>query len=104
VKLKPIEEQVVVVFGASSGIGREGGEAVARTAEVADYEQVVAVANLAVEAFGRIDTRVHAAGVILYAPFEETEVEEFRRVLDVNLLGQIRLLSVGWRSRGPTLA
>ena len=120
-KLKPIEEQVVVVFGASSGIGREtalrfarrgakvvaaarsregleslvdeirreGGEAVSRTAEVADYEQVVEVANLAVEAFGRIDTWVHTAGVILYAPFEETEVEEFRRVLDVNLLGQI---------------
>ena len=120
-KLKPIEDQVVVVFGASSGIGREtalqfakrgakvvvaarsrigldslvdeirqgSGEVVAQTAEAADYEQVVAVANLAVETFGRIDTWAHLAGVILYAPFEETEVEEFRRVIEVNLLGQI---------------
>ena len=76
----------MVVVAARSRIGldslvdeiRQGsGEVVAQTAEAADYEQVVAVANLAVETFGRIDTWVHLAGVILYAPFEETEVEEF---------------------------
>ena len=80
-KLKPIEEQVVVVMGASSGIGREtairlarrgakvvvsargesglrslvdevrgeGGEAVAVAADVAEFDQVKAVADRAAE-------------------------------------------------------
>lgn len=120
-ELKPIEEQVVVVFGASSGIGREtalrfakrgakvvasargqegldslvaeiraqGGEATAVAAEAADVQQVKAVANRAVEAYGRLDTWVHVAAVSIFAPFEQTTPEEFRRVMEVNLLGQV---------------
>ena len=119
--LKPIHQQVVVVFGASSGIGREtaiqfarkgarvvvaargedglkslvesirnfGGEAVYQVADTSDYEQVQAVASRAVGEYGTLDTWVHCAGVSLYATFENTSPEEFRRVLEVNLLGQI---------------
>ena len=119
-QLKPIDQQVVVVVGASSGIGREaalrfakrgakvvvsarseqglsslvddmhrdGGQAVAIAADVAHFDQVKAVADKAVATYGRIDTWVHLAGVILYATFEETTPEEFKRVIDVNLLGQ----------------
>ena len=119
-KLKPIHEQVVVVVGANSGIGREtalrfaergakvvvsgrsllalselvreihqeGGEAAAYTADVSQYEQMQALAEHAVELYGRIDTWVHAAAVSMYAPFQETRPDEFRRVIDVNLIGQ----------------
>lgn len=119
--LKPIHQQVVVVFGASSGIGREtaiqfarkgakvvvaargedglkslvesirnfGGEAIYQVADTAEYEQVQAVAVRAVGEYGTLDTWVHCAGVSLYATFENTSPEEFRRVLEVNLLGQI---------------
>src|SRR5918998_921568 len=121
VRLKPVGEQVVVVMGASSGIGREtalrfaeggarvvvsargeqgldslveeirqaGGEATAIAAVVAEYEQVRAVAERAVEAYGRLDTWVHLAAVLLVASFEDTEPEEFARVVDVNLMGQV---------------
>ena len=121
VRLKPVGEQVVVVMGASSGIGREtalrfaeggarvvvsargeegldslveeirqaGGEATAIAADVAEYEQVRAVAERAVEAYGRLDTWVHLAAVLLVASFEDTEPEEFARVVDVNLMGQV---------------
>jgi len=119
-RLKPIAQQVVVIMGASSGIGRatalqcakrgaklvvsarnapglaslvaaireRRGEAEAVPADVASFEQVQAVAARAIEAYGRLDTWVHLAAVSVYAPFEHTTPEEFRRVIDVNLLGQ----------------
>jgi NAD(P)-dependent dehydrogenase (short-subunit alcohol dehydrogenase family) len=121
VQLKPVEEQVVVLMGASSGIGRqtalrfaskgakvvasargqegldslveeiraEGGEAIAAPADTSKFEQVKAVANRAVEEYGRLDTWVHLAGVGLFATFEQTTPEEFARVIDVNLMGQV---------------
>jgi NAD(P)-dependent dehydrogenase (short-subunit alcohol dehydrogenase family) len=119
-RLKSIAQQVVVIMGASSGIGRatalqfakrgaklvvsarsapglaslvaairEGrGEAEAVPADAASFEQVQAVAARAIEAYGRLDTWVHLAAVSVYAPFEHTTPGEFRRVIDVNLLGQ----------------
>lgn len=118
-RLKPLDEQVVVVFGASSGIGREtalrfsrrgarvvvaardseglesladeiraaGGQAITAQAEAADDGQVKAVADAAVSAYGHLDTWVHVAAVTLYARFSDTTPEEFRRVVDVNLMG-----------------
>jgi NAD(P)-dependent dehydrogenase (short-subunit alcohol dehydrogenase family) len=120
-RLKPIEQQVVVVMGASSGIGREtakrfaergarvvvsargvaaldslvreiadaGGTAIAVPADVTDFAATQAVAERAVAHFGRLDTWAHVAAVGLWATFEDTTVEEFRRVLDVNLMGQV---------------
>jgi NAD(P)-dependent dehydrogenase (short-subunit alcohol dehydrogenase family) len=119
-KLKPVEEQVVALMGASSGIGREtalqfadkgakvvvsarneegldslvreirgrGGEATAMVADVTDFEQVRAVADRAAETYGRLDTWVHLSAVSVFAPFDQTTPEEFRRVVEVDLLGQ----------------
>src|SRR5215204_761088 len=120
-QLKPIEEQVVVLMGASSGIGREtalrfarrgakvvvsargeegldslvkeiqaeGGEAISVPADTSEYERVKAVADRAVEEYGRLDTWVHLAAAGLFATFEQTTPEEFERVIDVNLMGQV---------------
>jgi NAD(P)-dependent dehydrogenase (short-subunit alcohol dehydrogenase family) len=49
---------------------------------------VKAVADRAVEEYGRLDTWAHLAGVGLFATFEETTPEEFERVVDVNLTGR----------------
>jgi NAD(P)-dependent dehydrogenase (short-subunit alcohol dehydrogenase family) len=46
------------------------------------------LANRAVEMYGRIDTWVHVAAVSLFAPFQAIKPEEFRRVIEVNLIGQ----------------
>lgn len=121
IKLKPISEQVVVVFGASSGIGRlaalefagrgakivvsartesglqsladeirtNGGEAFYVVADAAEFEQVKSVADKTVEKFGRIDTWIHSAATLIFAAVEETEPEEYKRLIEVNLLGQI---------------
>jgi NAD(P)-dependent dehydrogenase (short-subunit alcohol dehydrogenase family) len=69
-------------------IRRAGGEAEYVVADVADYNQVRAIADRAIEQYGRLDTWVHCAAVALYATFEQTTPEEFRRVIEVNLLGQ----------------
>jgi NAD(P)-dependent dehydrogenase (short-subunit alcohol dehydrogenase family) len=121
VQLKPVGEQVVVLMGASSGIGREtalrfaksgakvvasargeegldslveeiraeGGEALAVPADTSEFDQVKAVADRAVREYGRLDTWVHLAAVGLFATFEQTTPEEFARVIDVNLMGQV---------------
>jgi NADP-dependent 3-hydroxy acid dehydrogenase YdfG len=121
-KLKPIGEQVVVLVGCSSGIGRQtarrfaergarlvlsgrdeqaladvlddvrslGAEdAIAVVADVVDPAAMHEVARRAQEAFGHVDTWVQAAAVSVYARAEDTTPEEYRRVIEVNLLGQI---------------
>jgi NAD(P)-dependent dehydrogenase (short-subunit alcohol dehydrogenase family) len=119
--LKPLSEQVVVVMGGSSGIGRatalrcaangakvvvaarsepgleslvaeitdEGGQAIVVPCEISDFSQVEQVGEAAIEAFGRIDTWVNVAAVSVYATFEQTSLEEFRRIIDVNLMGYV---------------
>ena len=120
-QLKSIDQQVVVIVGASSGIGRSaalafakrgakvavaarnqkglnslveeiarsGGEAIAIPADVADFEQVREIAQQTAEAFGGIDTWVHNAAAGMVAPFDDVTIEEFRRVIDVTLMGQV---------------
>ena len=120
-KLKPLSEQVVVIIGASSGIGRETalqmarrgtrlvvaardgqalsslveavnaerGDAIGVIADTSEMTDVQHVADVSVERYGGFDTWVQAAAVAVYARFEDTTPEEFRRVLDVNVLGNV---------------
>ena len=117
---KPLWEQVVVVFGASTGIGRltaleacrRGARVVAaardedglasladeagvpdrfaiQVADAADPQQVQAVADAAVARFGRLDTWAHVAGVAEHARFEDMPLEDFRTVIEIDLLGPV---------------
>jgi NAD(P)-dependent dehydrogenase (short-subunit alcohol dehydrogenase family) len=120
-KLKPIADQVVVIVGCSSGIGRVtarlfaeqgatlvlgtrdpaavadlvdevravgAGDVAPIAVEAASHESLEGLANHAETTFGRIDTWVQVAAVSLYAEFERTTPEEFRKIIEVNLLGQ----------------
>lgn len=66
-----------------------GGDAFYVEADAADFEQVKAVAEKCVERYGRIDTWVHSAAAFLFGPVEKCEPDEYKRVVEVNLLGQI---------------
>jgi NAD(P)-dependent dehydrogenase (short-subunit alcohol dehydrogenase family) len=70
-------------------ISRFGGDAIAIPADVSILEQVQKVADKTVDYYGRLDTWVHAAATAVIAPFEQVTPEEFRRVIDVNLMGQV---------------
>ncbi len=52
-------------------------------------EQVEALARAAIDRFGRIDVCVNNAAVTASAPFEQLPLEDFRRVLDVNVMDYV---------------
>jgi meso-butanediol dehydrogenase/(S,S)-butanediol dehydrogenase/diacetyl reductase len=62
-------------------------QAVSFRTNVTDALDVRSLVAEAERVFGRIDVLVNNAGVISHAPVTELTVEEFRRVLDVNVLG-----------------
>jgi len=81
--------------GASAGpaqkvvdeIRSRGGEAVASTDSVADWESANRIVRTAIDAFGRLDCVVNNAGILRDRFFFNMSVEEWRAVIDVHLNG-----------------
>jgi len=67
-------------------IRAQGGEAFGHPGDVADESSVGEFARKVYDAWGRSDVLVNNAGVSLIAPAESTSAEDFRRVLEVNLV------------------
>jgi NADP-dependent 3-hydroxy acid dehydrogenase YdfG len=68
-------------------IHRYGGEALPIGADVTDETQVSAMVQRTVRELGRLDMLFIVAGVGVAAPFHDTTVAEYRRMVDVNILG-----------------
>ena len=98
----------VLLTGGATGIGRatarrlvaEGArvfavdvntdmpdEVIAHVADVSDEEQVKAAVARAVEVMGGIDVLVNVAGIHKTTPLATLSLADFRKLLDVNLLG-----------------
>src|SRR6266511_3750181 len=64
-----------------------GGRAFAMGVDVTDQQQVQALVDRAVSEFGGLDVLMTAAGVLGFGSVVETEPDEWRRVIGVNLTG-----------------
>ena len=76
-----------------------GHRALAMAADVSDAAAVERVFAAAVQAFGRVDLLFNNAGVNTVAsPIEDTELDEWRRVIDTNLTGMFICLRQAFRT------
>ncbi len=114
-----IEGKVVVITGASSGLGEStarhlaqrgasvvlgarrldridalaaeltasGHPALAVQTDVTDRAQVQRLVDAAIARFGRIDVMINNAGLMPHSPLERLKVDDWDRMIDVNLKG-----------------
>jgi 3-oxoacyl-[acyl-carrier protein] reductase len=75
------------VHAAAEQLAGMGMEAFAVTADVASEDSVEGMVQAALGWRGRIDILVHSAGVGIERPFLETSLEEWNRVIDIDLTG-----------------
>jgi NADP-dependent 3-hydroxy acid dehydrogenase YdfG len=64
-----------------------GGKALAVTTDVTHCEQLKGLVDAAVQAYGRIDVMINNAGLMPQAPLECLKIDEWERMIDVNLKG-----------------
>ncbi|KAA6460249.1 SDR family oxidoreductase [Acidobacteria bacterium AB60] len=119
-----MSDRVAVITGAAQGIGRRtaellaqrgyrigiidrqeptatinairarGGQAISYTGDITSESAVLDFAALVDSHFGRPDVLVNNAGISLIAPAEETSLEDYRRVLNVNLVAPFLLARI----------
>jgi NAD(P)-dependent dehydrogenase (short-subunit alcohol dehydrogenase family) len=66
-------------------------------ADISDEAQVAGVVERVMRRFGRLDVIVNVAGIMIYKPIVELTAADWRRSLDVNLLGAALLTGHGLR-------
>jgi NADP-dependent 3-hydroxy acid dehydrogenase YdfG len=64
-----------------------GGIAEYRALDVTNLADVQAFADFALEAFGQIDVIINNAGVMPLSPLHELKIDEWNRMIDVNVRG-----------------
>ena len=81
VTLKSVQEEAV------KEIKKLGRRAIALHGDITDKESVDSTVTRTVEALGKIDLLVNNAGMIIRAPLERVSVEDWDKVVAVNLKG-----------------
>ncbi|WP_262692733.1 SDR family NAD(P)-dependent oxidoreductase [Kordiimonas aestuarii] len=73
-----------------------GGEAVGVAASVTDEKQVSVMVDRAMDTWGRIDILVNNAGILRDKTFAKMDMDDFRFVLDVHLMGAAICTKAVW--------
>lgn len=64
-----------------------GGKALAIATDVTNAVQVRALADAAVQAYGRIDVIINNAGLMPHSPLDRLKIDDWNRTIDVNIKG-----------------
>src|SRR5665213_1162436 len=75
--------------GAASEVKLSGGRSFVVPVDVSAYEAVDAAASRIEAEFGPIDVWINNAMTTVFAPLSETNPADFKRAVEVNLLGQV---------------
>ena len=68
-------------------IKESGGEAIANGSSVSDKDGVDNMVEQAMDAYGQIDILINNAGILRDKSFSKMEIDDFRAVLEVHLVG-----------------
>jgi NADP-dependent 3-hydroxy acid dehydrogenase YdfG len=68
-------------------LAAKGRKAIAITTDVVHREQVEALVDAAVQTYGRVDVMLNNAGLMPQAPLERLKIDEWDRMIDVNIKG-----------------
>jgi short-subunit dehydrogenase len=71
----------------AADLRRRGAEVEWHAGDVADPEMTLELAEVAIQAFGRIDTWINNAGVSVYGMIEDVPLDDARRVFETNYWG-----------------
>ena len=77
-------------------IRASGGEAIADGASVTDYAAVEAMVAAAMKKWGGVHILVNNAGILRDKTFAKMEIDDFRAVLDVHLMGAVHTTKAMW--------
>jgi NAD(P)-dependent dehydrogenase (short-subunit alcohol dehydrogenase family) len=75
-----------------------GGEAIANGANVAKFNEVQAMIDEAKMKWGRVDILVNNAGILRDKTFAKMELDDFRTVLEVHLMGSVNCCKAAWET------
>ncbi|MBC7993385.1 MAG: SDR family NAD(P)-dependent oxidoreductase [Rhizobacter sp.] len=73
-----------------------GGEAIASIGSVTDFAAVQATVKLAMDTWGRVDILVNNAGILRDKSFSKMEIDDFKLVVDVHLMGAVNCCKAVW--------
>jgi NAD(P)-dependent dehydrogenase (short-subunit alcohol dehydrogenase family) len=73
-----------------------GGEAVADSADVTDFGQIEAMVADTIARWGHVDILVNNAGILRDKAFAKMTLEDFRRVIEVHLMGSVNCTKAVW--------
>ena len=86
--------------GAAEGVAQEiraaGGAAIAHGADVSDEGQVADMVAQTMSEWGRVDILVNNAGILLDKTFAKMTMADFRKVVDVHLIGSATCTHAVW--------